>query len=273
VLAATADRRPAADVPAARIGANELRVGVPFPATALEVLRHACGERTEEVVLGAGLFAPAQAVRLGLVDAVTDPDRLLAEAIAMARDLADGAPAYGLAKRALRAPALARAAAAAAEDLAVARLWASDPVRERIAAALPGRPAPAAGPPTTAPVDSAAFAHAWAAAWNRRDIEAVLAHYRDEIVFSSPVAARVVGGDGVVRGKAALRAYWTAALDRVPDLHFDVLGVYPGQDLLIIHYRNQKGVAVCEVLHFQGGLVTSAHAGYGVGALDPAGVG
>jgi hypothetical protein len=45
-------------------------------------------------------------------------------------------------------------------------------------------------------------------------------------VFTSPVAARVVPeGGGVVRGKAALRGYWTAELAQLPDLHFDVVGL------------------------------------------------
>ena len=33
------------------------------------------------------------------------------------------------------------------------------------------------------------FAEEWAAAWNRRDVDAVLAHFHDDVVFTSPVAA------------------------------------------------------------------------------------
>jgi len=54
--------------------------------------------------------------------------------------------------------------------------------------------------------ESAMFAEEWAAAWNRRDVDAVLAHFHDDIVFTSPVAAQLVPDSGrVVRGKAALR--------------------------------------------------------------------
>ena len=38
-----------------------------------------------------------------------------------------------------------------------------------------------------------AFADAWIAAWNCRDVEAVLAHYSDEAQFVSPVARNLVG--------------------------------------------------------------------------------
>ena len=38
-----------------------------------------------------------------------------------------------------------------------------------------------------------AFAESWIAAWNRRDVEAVLAHYSEEAQFVSPVARNLVG--------------------------------------------------------------------------------
>jgi ketosteroid isomerase-like protein len=51
-------------------------------------------------------------------------------------------------------------------------------------------------------------------AWNRHDVEAVLAHFHDDVTFSSPVAERVQPQTGgAVRGKDALRAYWNAALE------------------------------------------------------------
>ena len=79
-------------------------------------------------------------------------------------------------------------------------------------------------------------------------MEAVLTHFHDDVVFTSPVAADVVPESaGVVRGKAALRQYWCAALQAVPDLHFDIVGVYRGMSTLVINYRNQKGGLVNEV--------------------------
>ncbi|MCW2512957.1 MAG: hypothetical protein JWR11_1999, partial [Mycobacterium sp.] len=84
--------------------------------------------------------------------------------------------------------------------------------------------------------DAAAFAADWVEAWNAHDVEAVLAHFHDDVVFSSPVAARVLPQTrGVVRGKDALREYWMTALDLLPDLHFEVIGVYRGESLLVIN--------------------------------------
>jgi len=107
------------------------------------------------------------------------------------------------------------------------------------------------------------FAKDWLAAWNRHDVEAVLAHFHGDVVFSSPVAARVVpDSQGVVRGKAALRAYWNAALKTMPELHFEIVGVYQGESVLVIHYRNQSGDLVNEVLEFDDGLVRRGHGTY-----------
>lgn len=94
-----------------------------------------------------------------------------------------------------------------------------------------------------------AFAADWIAAWNARDLERILAHYADDIVFLSPVAARVTGA-GRVSGKAMLRAYWGTAFARSPDLHFTLERVYRGAEALTIAYRNQRGQAVTETFAF-----------------------
>jgi hypothetical protein len=108
------------------------------------------------------------------------------------------------------------------------------------------------------------YAEQWVRAWNAHDIEAVLDHFADDVVFTSPVAVRVVPeSGGVVRGKAALRDYWAAALKTLPQLHFDVVGVYRGESTLVINYRNHRGDLVNEVLTFDAdGLVREGHGTY-----------
>jgi hypothetical protein len=125
------------------------------------------------------------------------------------------------------------------------------------------------------------FAGRWVQAWNSHDVDAVLAHFVDDVVFTSQVAAQIVPESaGVLRGKPALRAYWSAALARVPDLRFEVLGVYTGIDHVVINYRNHVGGLVCEVLRFDGALVAEGHGTYvsndaagasGIAAAGPSG--
>jgi ketosteroid isomerase-like protein len=116
------------------------------------------------------------------------------------------------------------------------------------------------------------FAQAWLQAWNGHDLDRVLDHFTEDVVFTSPVAVHLVpGSDGVVQGKAALREYWGEGLRRLPDLHFEVLGVYLGVDVVVINYRNERGHSVNEVLVFEGSRVRWGHGTYLGGGGDPAG--
>ncbi|MEU6432562.1 nuclear transport factor 2 family protein [Microbispora sp. NPDC046973] len=115
------------------------------------------------------------------------------------------------------------------------------------------------------------FVDSWVTAWNAHDVDAVLAHFAEDVTFRSPVAAQLVGGDGTIRGKAALRAYWTEGLRRIPDLRFEVLGSYVGVDCLVVNYRNQKGGLVNEVLIFDGPLVVEGYGTYLGDDANPAG--
>ncbi len=67
--------------------------------------------------------------------------------------------------------------------------------------------------------DAAATARHWIDSWNARDVEAVLTHFDDAVRFTSPKALAITG-HAVVEGKAALRAYWQAALAKIDTLRF-----------------------------------------------------
>ena len=119
--------------------------------------------------------------------------------------------------------------------------------------------------------EARAFAEQWVKDWNAHDVDALLAHFTDDVVFTSPVAIRVLGGDGVVRGKEALRRYWSEGIRLIPDLRFEVLAVYVGISTLVINYRNQAGGVVSEVLTFDGPLVREGHGTYLAQVLRAAG--
>lgn len=116
------------------------------------------------------------------------------------------------------------------------------------------------------------FVEEWVQAWNAHDVDALLDHFTDDTVFSSPVAAQLLDdSDGVLRGKPAIRSYWMRGIELIPDLHFEVVGVYVGLTTLVINYRNQKGGLVNEVLTFDGPLVVSGHGTYLGSDDNPAG--
>jgi enoyl-CoA hydratase len=112
---------------AGRIGIPELLVGVPFPVVPLEIMRFATHASQLQSLAYRGLtLAGAEALQYGLVDSVTDADRLLDEAMAIAESAAAlPAEAFAMTKAQLREPALQRMKAGASTDAAVQSVWAS----------------------------------------------------------------------------------------------------------------------------------------------------
>mgnify|MGYP001612605136 CR=1 FL=1 len=107
------------------------------------------------------------------------------------------------------------------------------------------------------------FAAEWIAVWNRRDLDAILTHYAEDIVFHSPRIALVMGNPiDFVSGKPALARYWGKALAGNKDLHFELDRVYVGSDSPTIAYRNQRGQHVAETFTFDANrsVVTSVAA-------------
>lgn len=111
-----------------------------------------------------------------------------------------------------------------------------------------------------------AFSQEWVAAWNAHDVERVLAHYAEDVEFRSPFIATFAGDpSGRLRGKAALRAYWTAALQKLPDLRFELRDVLVGAGSLTLYYLGHRGL-VAETFFFDArGLVAQATACYSIG--------
>jgi len=102
ILAMCCDVAIATNNPKARIGLNEVAIGLRFPPGLLNFVRKSIGPRhLSEVVLGAGLHGPDDAARLGLVHAVSD-DPIRDATTALSRLAKHPAEAYSAAKRDLR---------------------------------------------------------------------------------------------------------------------------------------------------------------------------
>lgn len=136
VLACCADRRVMADA-AGRIGVTELLVGVPFPALAFEIVRYAVPSRhLAEFTLSGTTYETGAALDRGWIDEVAAPDALLAEAVAVARELALlPSPALAQTKLQLRQPVSERLAASnQATDRTVTEIWAAPETQAHIRA-------------------------------------------------------------------------------------------------------------------------------------------
>ena len=108
------------------------------------------------------------------------------------------------------------------------------------------------------------FAEEWIAAWNSHDLDRILSHYTDDFEMSSPLITRLADAtDGKLKGKASVAAYWRKALDRFPDLQFELFDAFAGVDSVCIYYRSVLGLLAVECLTFNdSGKVTRAIAHY-----------
>jgi len=126
VLACACDRRMMDDA-GGQFGVTELRVGVPFPPAALEILGYALGGRTaRDAVLAATTVQARDAFRQGYVDELVTAEPLLDAAIATARRLGDEIPAdvYRFTKAQLHGPVEERLARLRpVQDPQVEALW------------------------------------------------------------------------------------------------------------------------------------------------------
>lgn len=136
ILAMCCDHRIMIANPRARIGLNEVAIGLRFPPTILNIVlaRTPLGSR-EQIVLGAQLYGPADALRVGLLDEVSETPRADSER-RLALLAGHPAQAYALTKADLRgdpAPTAEETDRFVDETLPI---WTSDAVRERILAVL-----------------------------------------------------------------------------------------------------------------------------------------
>ncbi|MEX2554174.1 MAG: enoyl-CoA hydratase/isomerase family protein [Actinomycetota bacterium] len=117
-----------------RLGLAELKVGVPFPAWALEIVRFAVpAPHLQRLIYSGRLATPDEALVLGLVDEIVAPDQLMERALVIARRLASiPAATFALTKRSLRDPFAERARTAGPIDDEGMAVWASSETRESV---------------------------------------------------------------------------------------------------------------------------------------------
>ena len=111
------------------------------------------------------------------------------------------------------------------------------------------------------------WAREWTANWNRRDVEAVLAGFAEDVEFTSPRLAPIIGKTSVT-GKQGLGDYWNRALAAVESIHFDLdFVIADGARLGIVYTSdiNGKRMRSVELLDFNSdGLVCRGEAMHGV---------
>ncbi len=122
----------------------------------------------------------------------------------------------------------------------------------------------AATPAAISIEEARAFAREWVEAWNSHDLDRIMSHYAEDFQMTSPFIVSMMNEPtGTITGKENVRTYWAQALERLPDLHFELIEVLASAGSITIYYKAVFGKRAAEVLFFDGcGKVRRAVAHY-----------
>jgi enoyl-CoA hydratase/carnithine racemase len=118
-----------------KISLNEITFGASVFAGSVEMLRACVGGRgAERILLSGAMFAPEEALALGLVDRVVAPEQLLPDAVEEARTLgAHDREAFASIKNLLRGPVVRVMEAREEESIrGFIRIWYSEATRKQL---------------------------------------------------------------------------------------------------------------------------------------------
>ncbi len=100
-------------------------------------------------------------------------------------------------------------------------------------------------------MDAHEFAKKWMAAWNSHDLDVIMEHYAEDLEITTPMIKLAAGIEsGSLQGKAAVTDYWRKALDRIPELHFELLEVTEGINSVALYYKSVMNKRAIEVMFF-----------------------
>ena len=108
----------------------------------------------------------------------------------------------------------------------------------------------------------------WFAAFNTKDLEGLLALYHDNAAHYSPkLKIRQPETNGLVTGKAALRAWWADAFYRLPTLQYMPASLTAGDGRVFMEYvrkvDGEPDMLVAEVLEMKAGSIVASRVYHG----------
>jgi len=100
--------------------------------------------------------------------------------------------------------------------------------------------------------DVQGFAEEWITTWNSHDMDQILEHYADDFEIITPMIRMSTSIDAdSLKGKKDIRAYWEAALKKIPDLRFELEDIAVGVHSVALYYTVAAvGKKTVEVMFF-----------------------
>ncbi|MCD6012110.1 MAG: hypothetical protein K0Q79_1972 [Flavipsychrobacter sp.] len=117
-------------------------------------------------------------------------------------------------------------------------------------------------------LESLSIAQQWFAAFNEHNLEKLLSLYDDNAQHYSPkLKIRQPETNGHVTGKAALRAWWRDAFDRLPTLRYEPTTITANNDRVFMEYirhvEHEADMLVAEVLEIKDGVIVASRVYHG----------
>lgn len=110
------------------------------------------------------------------------------------------------------------------------------------------------------------FTKNWICSWNKHDLEEILSHYSEEIIFHSPFISLLKFNDaGIITNKTDLKKYFEIGLKNYPDLHFQFHNFFVGINTVVIYYTSVNGHLAAEVFELNElGKAVKVFCNYGI---------
>jgi len=112
------------------------------------------------------------------------------------------------------------------------------------------------------------IAQSWFDAFNAHDLEKLLALYNDNAEHYSPkLRIRQPETNGLVTGKAALRAWWRDSFNRLPTLQYAPTTLTANDERVFMEYirsvTGEPDILIAEVLEINDGFITASRVYHG----------
>lgn len=95
------------------------------------------------------------------------------------------------------------------------------------------------------------FAEKWIKTWNSHNLEDILSHYADDVEITTPMIKIALDLEkGTLKGKKAVGDYWQKALEKMPDLHFELIDATQSVESVALYYKSVMNKRSIEVMYF-----------------------
>jgi len=95
------------------------------------------------------------------------------------------------------------------------------------------------------------FTQQWLDAWNSHDLDRIIEHYDEHVDFLSPIIQQMgFSTEGRIYNKSDLKEYLFKALQKYPDLHFELLYELNGVHSVVLFYKSVNDSFSAEDMEF-----------------------